>query len=374
MSEPSPTRASVELIPVDRLSFDPRNPRLPEEAAGWSEAKVLKEMRDEWVIDELAASMVAHGYFAQEPMLVLPSEGPGERFIVLEGNRRLAALKLLHGETDDAPFDPPATEEQLERLRDVPCVQVRSRDEIWAYLGFRHIGGIKEWSPEAKARFITEAVERHREEAPDKDPFKAVGREFGSNALGVRNAYIALAILRHARDELGVPVHRVMSERFGVWTRLLNSPQVREYIGLDSPRTYDEVQGALRSLKLRRMSEVLGDMQEQEGRSAVLRDSRDATRYGRVIAHDKARRELRATGDLAYAATIAERSSAAKRMWKLQRELRLLRSELESSESIDGIEDLLQICRDIQIDARGIQLDMQDRLRGQETGSGDGDD
>ena len=71
MSATAATRSSVTLVPFERMHFDPLSPRLPEDPRDWSEDQVLGAMRTEWVIDELAASLLEHGDFMQEPMIVV---------------------------------------------------------------------------------------------------------------------------------------------------------------------------------------------------------------------------------------------------------------------------------------------------------------
>ena len=62
----------------------------------------------------------------------------------------------------------------------------------------------------------------------------------------------------------------------------MNSPQIRAYIGLGDPRTYNEVQEAFNGLKAEPLKEVLDDLTPQSGRKkALLADSRDVTDYGR---------------------------------------------------------------------------------------------
>ena len=87
--------ARQELLDVSSLDFDTQNPRFPSEiAAGPTDELIEKFVRDERLL-EVIESIANQGYFAGEPLLVVPHK---KRFVVLEGNRRLAALKLLTGE------------------------------------------------------------------------------------------------------------------------------------------------------------------------------------------------------------------------------------------------------------------------------------
>ncbi|TPI80441.1 ParB N-terminal domain-containing protein [Mesorhizobium sp. B2-8-9] len=77
--------------PLD-LQFDPINPRMPLMKFK-DDAETIKFMIDTHDVDELVRAIMASGWLDYEPLIV---ERPTN--YVLEGNRRLAALKLLSSE------------------------------------------------------------------------------------------------------------------------------------------------------------------------------------------------------------------------------------------------------------------------------------
>ena len=163
-------------IPFDRLILDDENPRLPERLHRQPQSEILRYLQEQGALEELAHSFRDNGFFPQEPLLVV-RESEEDTYTVVEGNRRLAALKILHGspEADDVGFvgiDMSAA--RLEQLRDIPCVPISDRNQIHAYLGFRHIGGLKTWPPEAKARYLQAEV-RHLVAESFTDPFRELG-------------------------------------------------------------------------------------------------------------------------------------------------------------------------------------------------------
>lgn len=109
---------STVYIPLSNLLLDPQNPRLPEDIQNTDSQTILIWMVENEVLDELARSMVTNGFFAHEPLIVLPAE-PDGRHLVVEGNRRLAALQILTGHpvaaNADVAFDlgAPPTSVQL---------------------------------------------------------------------------------------------------------------------------------------------------------------------------------------------------------------------------------------------------------------------
>ena len=157
----------IEFKKVDDLNLDPRNPRLGrfEVAKGLSQQQVLDILKT-WSLFELAQSIARHGFWPQEALLVVeePIDGVSS-WVVVEGNRRLAAVKLLLAARDgSAPSASWAalvqgTEaEVLDSLVSLPCITADNRQDADAFLGFRHVTGIKEWHPAEKAEFISYLV------------------------------------------------------------------------------------------------------------------------------------------------------------------------------------------------------------------------
>lgn len=335
---------------INQLALDAENPRLPEELIGGTQTAILHYLYDNLVLEELAQSFVDNGYFLHEPMIIMPH---GRSYTVLEGNRRLAALMILHGrpEAVEVLFDIDIPKGSLERLRVIPCYQVKSRDEVYKFLGFRHIGGIKTWGAEAKARYLSREVDDAATRGSDS-PFREVGRRVGSNAPGVRNSYIALAILRYGRDEYDADVRVLQNERFGVWMRALNSPELRSYINFGDAREYGEIKRALQGLNEDHLKRVLRDLTPQEdSKKALVEDSRQLTDYGRILASAKASRLLDRYRDLGLAKQVVDEADLPRRIERIKRECEIVLQEIQtarpSDELVAAAQDLFATVRTI---------------------------
>jgi ParB/Sulfiredoxin domain len=350
-------------IAVADLRLDPTNPRLPEELQGEEQPRLLRYFYDNGVLDELIRSFADNGFFKHEPLIVVTAEDT-DGYVVLEGNRRLCALKILLGEPDareeglEPRLDEPVHEARLEELRVVPCYIVDDPLDVHQFLGFRHIGGIKTWSAEAKARYLLSETEREAQ-AGSQNPFSDVARRVGSNAQGVRNSYLALALLRHARDEFEIPVRHVMDERFGVWLRCMNAQDLRRYVGLDSPRRYEEVREQIAVTDGPRLREVVGDLTPRGEQRPVLWDSRDVTVYGQVLTNPVAHEALRKYEDLTIARQIVQ-------LAELPQRLRTLRSQIDvaamEAQQAEPTEDLLQAAEALSAAARALRATVRDRF------------
>ena len=348
-----------EAVDVRTLSFDSENPRLPDDVLGADQATILKHLWDHDSLTELIESFRANEYFESEPLIVLPPEG-GER-VVVEGNRRLAALTILlqlpTAVEAEIGFDEEIDDDLLEVLSRIPAVEAESVDDVAPFLGFRHISGLKTWSPEAKARWLYRQVEDGVEEQSRQGIFYDVGRKVGSNARGVRSSYVAYAALIFARQQLGVNpyiVNFVLQERFGVWSRLLGTAHVPDYIGLGSPiePRYEGVARQLESLDSAAVAEVLGDLTPAPGsHAAILADSRDVTNYSDVLNDSAARAAMREYGSLDLATILLRRGDLAEQVDKIGRSVEVLLSDVNKyavdAEDVTAAERLFAASRSL---------------------------
>src|SRR5580692_11632967 len=93
MTVPTIEPKTTKKISTDLLDFDPDNPRLVEDGTkNPSEEHIIGLLAETADLSEVVESIAANGYFDIEPLIVLFVK---DRFRVLEGNRRLAAIRLI---------------------------------------------------------------------------------------------------------------------------------------------------------------------------------------------------------------------------------------------------------------------------------------
>ena len=303
MPKNSTFAAVPENIPLDNLHFDPHNPRLPAWVAR-DEESIHQHIVENYALRELIDSFTDNGYFEAERLLVIKLDDNPGHYIVVEGNRRLAALRELEEQARTAKEVAAISPDLLQDLSVIPCLIVESREEINTYLAYRHIGGMKTWSAEAKARFILNMANELASQG-DTNPFRTIGRKIGSNAYGVRNLYTSLAVLEYAREELGLNTEYVQYSRFGVWDKCMNSSAIKEYIGLGDSKLYSEIVRNIESIDNDNLEEVISDLTVRSGgMPAIVNDSRLVTNYGRVLTNEAARQTLRDYEDLHMAVQV----------------------------------------------------------------------
>ncbi len=186
---------AVQEIETDRLDLDTRNPRLTRElGADASPDRVVAKLWQSYALDELALSICSNGFWRNEPLYAV---GAGGRYTVIEGNRRLATVKLLLDEdlrnqlkANDLPKAP---REVIETLRTLPVVVYPSRELAWPLLGFRHINGPVRWDPWAKARYIQQVHELH------SVPLEEIAKRIGDQNATVFRLYQGLIVADQAQ-------------------------------------------------------------------------------------------------------------------------------------------------------------------------------
>lgn len=148
-------------IDPELLSFDLRNPRIAEFnlPSNAKDEEIIEILWNVMGVEEIVLSIKASNFFKHEPLIVLKDEGKN---IVIEGNRRLAAIKcILHPEYADFinginKNTLTVSKAVLESLKLIPIIYVENRKEAWKFIGFKHINGPAKWGSYAKAQYISE--------------------------------------------------------------------------------------------------------------------------------------------------------------------------------------------------------------------------
>ena len=152
-----PDPEKIVDIPVHQLRLDSENPRLAWRTDGDNQDELVKILWNEMAVDEVAWSIAENGFFRSEPLFVT-IENPKETdpakqlFVVVEGNRRFAAVLLLRDEklrkkvrAARADALPKLDLERYASLDKLTAIVHENREALWTTVGFRHINGIKQW-------------------------------------------------------------------------------------------------------------------------------------------------------------------------------------------------------------------------------------
>jgi hypothetical protein len=152
------TSVPIREVPLTDLHFDGTNPRFGSHSmAEANDEAILDEIVRRYGVEDVLSSIAANGYLPTEPLIGIQTDH-GIR--VIEGNRRLAALLILAGDSR-AANQQRLQEEYRGRATQVvtaPPVAVYDEDAEFAqllpYLGVKHIVGPKVWDSYAKATWM----------------------------------------------------------------------------------------------------------------------------------------------------------------------------------------------------------------------------
>lgn len=249
-------------IPLSCLELDTENPRLAEEHQGGTQLDILKVLYGEFDLEDIGYSMAENGYFDEEPIVVIPKNLPKSfkwdddvnklqadleklmsnnkdlKFIVIEGNRRIATAKLLTDEElrdrikvgDD--FPKPKSREVKDDLEIIPSIIYKDRKDISPYLGVRHITGVLKWEAYAKAKYIASRIEEEKSKGKNiEKSIQEVQQKVGDRTDVIKKQYMYYKIFEQAKDDLEFDTKEII-DRFSLITVAVNSPSIREFIGV----------------------------------------------------------------------------------------------------------------------------------------------
>ena len=233
-------------INLENLKFDAMNPRLPVRLHGITdESKVIDYMVKYGNIVELMLSIAETGYSDAEPLLVV-ADFDG-KYMVVEGNRRLAALKLL--------CNPELTKVRVQSIKEVisnanhqpkeiPCILYSKREDVLDYLGYRHITGVKDWGALEKARYLDQLYRIHIIDTEADKIYSKLAKMIGSRADYVSKLHTALKLYEKANDNAyyGADI-KEEDISFSWLTTALGYNGIMNFIGLSSSTSIATLEG-----------------------------------------------------------------------------------------------------------------------------------
>ncbi|MBW6391111.1 ParB N-terminal domain-containing protein [Billgrantia antri] len=214
--------------------MDPKNTRIPADRRSNNQRQLLHELLAHEDVKGLAASIAKLGLFANERLVVVPA---GRRFTVLEGNRRLAAIKLLLS-PELAPttsqvkyFRSLSAKADLASFGKIDVAVVPDRLSAAPIIAALHTGDAKRrWSSLQQARFYHELIEQGLQPSEVADQLGISLAQIRSFLRTEKLHRIALSL------ELEADIRkRVEDPRFPLTTleRFIESQTGRKFLGIE---------------------------------------------------------------------------------------------------------------------------------------------
>jgi hypothetical protein len=302
-------------VSTDLLDFDPSNPRLVEDGIkDPTESQIILSLADTADLGEVVDSIAANGYIDIEPII---AQKIGKRWRVLEGNRRLAAVRILQQPSlakGTGISVPEISAENLKTLKEVTVYAVSSPDQAREYIGFKHINGPHKWDAIAKARF---AADWYRKERDSGLTIEKIARRLGDGHDTVVRLVNGMFVLDQAEHTKTYDIQdRWPGKRFAfshLYTALTR-PGYREFLGLPEEwRSSDPKPNPVPKKNLDNLRYVLlwlyGSKSDQV-KPVIVSQNPDLKNLAAVLANPRARTIMMLRNDLREAYAQVERKGA----------------------------------------------------------------
>lgn len=348
---------NIDSLPTADLHFDRENPRLAEYGITRTakDDEIISILWDAMDIRELVQSVAASGYFEHEPLIIAEEN---KKKVVIEGNRRLAAVKVLLDPsivTEKNWNVPTLREAELKKLENLP-VRISTRENFWRYIGFKHVNGPAKWSGYAKAKYIADV---HREY---QISLEAIAEQIGDRHKTVQRLYRGLMVIEQAEKEKVYDRENRFRQRFAfshLYTGL-DYDGISKFLSLESEDA--ETTTPVPDEAITNLGELCvwlyGSKKDKkppvvETQNPHLRQLNDVLKNREAIAALRAGEELAAAFELSRPPTAVFEEA----LLTSKRELQNARAYLTTG--YDGSEDLLRIAGTVANMADDIYSEME---------------
>ena len=358
-------------VSVDRLKIDRLNPRLVGISARTTEESIVAQLYRGEELGELLQSIAANGYLDIEPLIVL-LDPDDQKFTVLKGNRRLAAIRLFRepalvdaiAENERLKIDVPKISPAVETtLAEVSVYRVPDRDAARSFIGFKHINGAAKLESYAKGKFAAEWYKS------GNVSLEEISARIGDRHDTVKRMVASIYVLEQAEREniFSIVDRNVTKFNFSHLYTALSRSTYMTYLGLEAAWSrYEPQPDPVPSDKLNRLREVLVwiyGSKEDDKEPVVRSQNPDIKNLGETLASAEGLHILRAGGSLAEA-HASTRPADETFSTALIRARSTLREAMSSLRGYDGRDQsLLNIAEDVSETAQTIFDRMKKKYR-----------
>jgi hypothetical protein len=221
----------------EKLLLDPNNYRYHDnpnfvyaDEARFHEESVQRRaynrLKAEETLVQLKNSFITNGFIPVERLVVRPYDYEEDKYLVLEGNRRLAALKWIAEDRDAGVSVPDSI---LESVDAIPVVIVEETDDPAFYealMGVRHVSGIKQWGGYQRAKLVTALKDQYDLETSE------VADRLGMSAIEVNRRYRAFKALEQMQNDENYGMY-AKPPMYALFHEAVAIPVVREWLRWD---------------------------------------------------------------------------------------------------------------------------------------------
>lgn len=345
------------LINTSELQFDRENPRLAEYGITKDtlDIDIVRILWEEMDVEEIVLSLTASGFFKHEPLLVAEENG---EHVVIEGNRRLAALRIL---TDDnirnqlgiSSFDlTPAVRSTLD---EIPCL-ILSRKDAWRLLGFKHVNGTQLWRSYAKANYIAKVRREYGASLEE------ISTQIGDNHNTVRRLFRGLMVLEQA-ERIGAYNRADRTKQHLSFSHLytgLDLAGIKDYLEVqDADTEADDPIPASKKVQLGNVLTWLYGSKSQNLEPKVVSQNPDLRKIAKALTTTQGRLALEANLPLDDAYQASRPASNVFEEALIEAKVALQKARANLTDGYDGSIDLLKIAGSIANQADSLYSEME---------------
>ena len=356
---------TATIVPVDWLVLDRENPRLISVDQMTTEAEIIAQLYRSEELGELLQSIAANGYMDIEPLIVITQNNA---HVVLEGNRRLAAINLFRksqlveevNEVGRVKIKvPEISADRRETFDKVTVYRVANREDARSFIGFKHINGAAKWESYAKAKFAADWYRKGEVSLSD------IAERIGDKHDTIKRMVNAIYVLEQAEESAQFRLNDRMSPRFNfshLYTALSRATYM-DFLGLKAAWTsYDPGPNPISNEKLHNLGEVLRwiyGSKEEDVEPIIQSQNPDIKNLGLVLINSEGLAVLRASGSLTEAHASIQ-PAGEKLTESLLRARTAMREASNSLRGFDGRDQaLIDIAEDISETAQAIYARMR---------------
>lgn len=283
----------TQMISPDELILDAKNPRLYNGKSFNDNAdphELVKALSDTADLEELIKSISENGYMSIEPLIVMEK---GSKYVVLEGNRRLAAIKLLTepGLAQKCRVVVPKNLDThvINSLKEVAVYLVNDESEARSFIGFKHVNGPHKWDSFAKAQFAYKWFVSERANGLTIDD---ITKKLGDSNNTVRSIVSAMFVLEQAKNQEVYDIHSDrMSPKFSfshLYTAL-NRSEYKDFLGLERDWNVTLKDNPVPSKNIAKLKDVLTGLygyKRDKRASLISSQNPDLKYFGEVLANE----------------------------------------------------------------------------------------
>ena len=333
---------NIEYIASANLVFDNENPRMVEFGVNqYSEEQLINLLWKEMAVEELVMSILALGFFDHEPLYVMRREDG--KLIVLEGNRRLAAIRsilnpvIVKGERMKK-FEGRITPEIKNKLENgIPVIVLAGRQDAWRLLGFKHVNGPAKWGSYAKAKYI---VDIHRN---FHIGLEQIAEQIGDTNKTVNKLYQGFMVIEQAERFAEFCMDDIKTPRlyYSHLYTALGYEKLRTYLGITEG---SDINAPVPAEKYHSLQEVMDWIYGSKKRGVeplVRTQNPDLKRFVGILDNEQSVAALRVGRSLEVACDLSVGASIALQEYMVEAKIALEKLSSKLS-GYDGNEGLLK--------------------------------